>query len=240
MEIVPKISVLKLAEYMVGDVRERANVLSCAMQENKAAAIQYSRGRQEVVKALQSRDPALALADAAQGFREREYSGDWDERDLTNSADALDEIRHHLGSIDLGERFPESRDSWLPLRIGGIEISVVPDLIVRTEQKIGLLKFRFGKTRAMEEKEGEYASTLLRVYLRDLLSDHEYVADHRRCQVVDAFSGNVFTAPRAFQRRMDRLTLGCREFAAQWQAEIARQAEEEIILPAASQPSALN
>lgn len=220
---VPKISVLALAEYLEADIVRRGAIVREARDTNEAAMLRYNRARQRLLQILRSSPPyGVPLADAAERLREQipSASSDWNVSDLELSAEALDRLRDLLPSMDLADRVVRQRRQIAPLDIEHVQVSVAPDLLIRTASdsaRLGAIKFRFSSGREMGDVEGDYASTILRYYLREQLSKSSLDVSYKHCQVVDIFSGTVFQAKRYYKRRMNRVRKACEEFALHWQ-----------------------
>lgn len=232
---IPQIPLLTLAEYMDADIQRRHELVRDCLRDNDAAALRYSRARDAVRAALSEGPPYQPhLAAAAREFENKEPDGKWDKSDLEYSAQGLQHLADVVSHLRLGDRPPRSRRRWPKLLASGVRISVAPDVLIREDAagktKVGALKIRWNQ-RPMSAKEGEFASTILRVSLKNALKGREFSADPRLCQVVDVFSDEVFIAPHAYTRRMNRVEKACEEFRLYWMDRIT-DTSDRTVLPA--------
>lgn len=216
----PQIPLLALAEYLTADIQRRHELVRQCVGTNDAAALRYGRARDAFRKSLAKGPPYPDhLLSEAECLERRVPGGDWDRSDLAFSTMGLRHIANVVSQIRLGDRPPRTRRGWPKLAVAGVEISIAPDALVLKEKsgvtRVGGLKVRWNQ-RPMDKEEGDYASTLLRVSIKGLLKRPEFSADPGLCQIVDAFSEQIFQAPRAYAQRMGRIEKACNEFRLYW------------------------
>jgi hypothetical protein len=106
------------------------------------------------------------------------------------------------------------------LTIEGVDISVAPSLILRgggvEEPRVGAVKLYLVKTNPLDKRSGEYAATILRVFLESRLEGSPLAVDRELCQVADVFASRVFAAPRAYKRRMEDVAVACDSIRRLW------------------------
>ena len=106
------------------------------------------------------------------------------------------------------------------LRIGGVDISVRPELeIVATERggtvSYGLLKLYLGKTYPLDETTAAYVATTVHQYGETHLVPPSSVCQ-KHCYVFDVFQERIYAAPKNFKQRRGDVEADCEEISAQW------------------------
>jgi hypothetical protein len=99
------------------------------------------------------------------------------------------------------------------MTIGGVAVTVFPDLVVRgvTRKRpfVGAFTFRYSKTKSVTEEWGLFSSTILHHFIETHLASEERHAERRYCLFVDVFAGKVFEAPESFKARRKDLEAAC-------------------------------
>lgn len=106
--------------------------------------------------------------------------------------------------------------------IGGVMVTVIPDLIVRgvnrTGPFIGAVKFRYVKTKPMTKKWAAYSTTLLHQFTEMSLCGEEMHADYRQCRYMDVFAGQVHQAPERFKELRKEIRAACEQIRVLWKS----------------------
>jgi hypothetical protein len=104
--------------------------------------------------------------------------------------------------------------------IGGVVVSLYPDLIVRGANRkgpfVGAVKLRYGKTKAITEEWGAFSATILHQFAERHLAGTEVHAERRHCRIVDVFAGKVSEAPESFKARRKDLEAACWNIKSIW------------------------
>jgi hypothetical protein len=104
------------------------------------------------------------------------------------------------------------------MNIGGVEISVRPEVVLNDGNKIvGGVKLYINKGTPLTKESGDYISTILYRYLSETLSTETDV-NRNACMVVDVFGQNIFYAPKAYKRTMNDVEATCIHIAILWEA----------------------
>lgn len=217
----PRISVLKLAEYLVASPIRRRRIIKDQAQPKKKVVAQHRRSRGRIVRLLRKREVTEQnLLSLSEEMSKVVPSSEWDRVDLQNAVQGVDHFRSLVGSLDMGDRVIRQRRRSLPLLVSGVSVSVEPSMIFQKDtgavRAIGALKLSFVKSWRLDAKAGEYGATILRMFLEDRLEGTVARVDPQLCQVVDVFGEQVFIAPKAFKRRMDEVRSACEEIADAW------------------------
>lgn len=218
---IPRISVLKLAEYMgANPVRRRAIVRNQWRPPGQIVPL-YRRAMARALSFFRTGGTDVqSLLSAADELEATAPSSDWDERDRANSAAALRHLAAVAPSLDLGERLLGGRRRLDVFRLAEVDVSVRAQLRVLTYSsgapRVGAIKLAFSKTRSLSADEGERAATLLRHGLMLKLGGGDAEVDPTLCQVVDLFREEVHCAPPSFKRTLQRAEAACEEIRLTW------------------------
>lgn len=211
----PRISITKLAEYLVATAGRRHSIL---VDQKFPAAFKAAKWTEAY--------PATAdvLAHGGDAKLAARYINDWGSRapateleaqQLALWRDAMLTFQSYAGDLELDYPYaPGLAAAYVSL--GGVELSIRPDLLI-TGHEPGAVKLYFGKSSPLTKNaggrigSGTYAAALLHLW-----AERELGASADRCFVLDVLSGELFTAPGKFsQRRKDALA-ACREIAVMW------------------------
>ena len=221
-EVMAKISVNKLGEYMVArsPARRRRIILD---QHQPATFItsRYSAARKAIADFLIDQDhPKLAAA----AVQLRDERGGTDHAHETRQlcADAINSFIDMAPALAIdGVTYSAAPQRPHKLVMAEVEVSVAPDVMlvgtVRRRNLGGALKLYFakGNDKLLLEDGSRYVATAI----------HEWLAGHPHgghaphaayCLSVDVFRGRVTAAPTARIRRLDDLRAACEEIAAGW------------------------
>lgn len=216
----PRVSLLKLAEYMEASAVRRRSIILSQAHPPTPPIIQYRRAEAAIVSFLGRGARSVASLEATiRRLETASPTSELDARDLRNSAAALQHFIGLLPELDLSDRLirlPRRRAAyWL----AGVEVSVQPAAIIRRrgeDTAVGAVKVCFSKSRALPGEEGRYATTVMRAFLEERLAGMPLSVDPSLCQVIDVFSGRVHVAPASYKRRMAAVTAACAEIANGW------------------------
>lgn len=224
MQEQPKMSVNKLGEYMVASPSRRERIVADQKYPQPVRTNVYNEAQK------------IATRFIVGGAKDHDYlsreierlSGDdsgsiWQAQSNLLCADALTSFQEIVDAINTDGLTLQWGDLKPPrLRIGEVEVSVRPEVVVtRTnrfgDQCVGAMKFHFPKTHPLGKKGGEYAASTV----------HQFVTEHPPalgkpdyglCYVVDVSACDMFTAPLAYKRRRADIAAACREIARAWDA----------------------
>ena len=220
----PRISVLKLAEYMGASTLRRRQIVQDQFDPPGQIVPRYRRVRSAVAAYLAkgARDTGILIA-TIHKLERQQADTEWAESDRVNSIAALEHLVALVDQLKLGDRIFVRGMRSDSIRLSGVQVSVVPSVVLLQEgrgEAIGCIKLVLSKTRPISETEGRTAATLLR-YFVDTRGEGDEKAVPRLCQVVDVFNEHVFRAPRSFKRTMREAEAACEEIALVWPGQVA-------------------
>jgi hypothetical protein len=234
INVEPRISATKLAEYIVADPARKETILKNAKRALKSIILQYGRVRHGLSESLVtggiSKDilqkyAAEAQADASRLKREEER---WERADTLRSADAL----IHLATvtdqvvIENAKQIHRPQGGWGRLLIEGVKVSVQPDLVFSIEhrgiRKVGAIILNTAKTDTFTLERvsgrfsiGDYLTVLVYRLLEERLKGSGTPL-HSKCFAVDVFRKKVYSAPAAHKTLLKNIEAACRTIAALW------------------------
>ena len=217
----PRISLLKLAEYLGASVLRRRTIVRGQHEPPRLVVPQYRRVAPAALAFL--RGGAVdreILQRAVQSLEGTKPASEWDERDIRNSIEALKHLAVVAPDLRLADSRVQEPGSPEQMWLAGVEISVRPHArlwrIDSQDSPVGVVKLAFSKTRAIPEREGLRAAALLHYYLDSSLDGDPARAMPELCQVVDVFHDRVFHAPPSYRRALAEAEAACEEIARVW------------------------
>lgn len=219
----PRISVMKLAEYMGADVIRRRAIVRDQYDPPDFKTNLYRRAVSPIVSFLRAGGSDTSVIErAVEELAQTHHSNDRDLADIRNSSAALEHFLRLAPQLHLSGRSLGGRRLAGQMWLVGVEVSVRPHLRswaeVRGRQTVGAIKLSFLKSRAIPEEEAVRAATLMRYYVDQALEGTPAVASPKRCQVVDIFRERVYAAPHSFRRAVQRAEACCAEIHGVWPA----------------------
>lgn len=219
----PRISVTKLGEYMTAGAVRRRSIVRDQKRPRAVIVARYSRARRAIVEHLAAGgQDNNALIDTIEDLEARteETQSKWHAQDQLLSVEALDAFLEVNLPLDTWEvrRCPGNPPK---LQVGGVQISVRPDLLVRGHDRhgepwFGAVKVHISKGFPLNELAAQYSATLLHQWVEQHLSTEHEPANHKACLVLDVFAQTVWTAPRSHRRRRADIAVACEEIALRW------------------------
>lgn len=217
----PRISVNKLGEYLVqADSARRRRIIQDQKQPIGRIVSAYREARDAIVQVLSGAGGPTLLQRATQLAGDRSGTPKAVTNRL-NSALALEKFVDVLNALPDGVVYVAPPRRPPALVIAGVDVSVAPDLLVHgagaSGPTVGALKLHFPKDdeRALGANGSQFVAVLLhRWLLANPVGARRAAPD--LCLSVDVFRQTVHCAPRAQQRRLERIEDGCEEIAARW------------------------
>jgi hypothetical protein len=217
----PRISVNKLGEYMTATPLRRRRIIFDQQRPKTFIVPRYTEAQDAITKYLVrgQRDAGL-LASEIERLSLAPSATEWEAQRKRLCVEALERFLDVADQLHLDEQTLAAGGNDQPrLQVGGLEVSVRPEILVRGTNRSGeaaggALKLYFSKTIPLNQEGGEYVATLVHQFVDTHITPG--LADPRLCQVIDVFGGRVFTAPRAVARRRRDLWAACEEIARAW------------------------
>lgn len=216
----PRISVTKLGEYMTAGVVRRRAIVRDQKRPRAVIVARYSRARRVIVDHLTTGRDKHQLIDTIEDIEGQPTRSKWHAQDQLLSVQALD----HFLDVEL------PFDTWQVRRcpgnppkldVGGVQVSVRPDLLVRGSTAhgspwFGAVKVHLSKGFALNDVSAQYSATALHQWVDQYLATPDSPANPRACLVIDVFAQSVWRAPHAHRRRRAHLEAACEEIASRW------------------------
>lgn len=219
-----RISLNKLGEYMTARGGRRRRIILDQQLPQTYLTSRYAKARSAICSYLKDGD-AEALIATQQALSSSREGTEHQIEVRMNCAEAIDafaRLDRHLGLGNEAE-FYSAPSKPHHLEIGGVDISVAPDVLVRVtrrgREQWGAVKLYFAKGAdyQLQEDGARFVATLL----------HEWCSGTRDGESarpsfslsVDVFRGRVVAAPTARTRRLEDIEASCEEIARAWRPE---------------------
>lgn len=220
LRTIPRISVNKLAEYMLASPSRRRGIIRDQKQPLDFVVARYTPVYEAVAISLVAGGDIGPIRERLKTLYDATPDTVWKAQDMQLSVEALEAFLDFVDEIDLsGFDVSRAPDPSRLMDMGGVELSVRPELHLRDKSGsiAGLLKIYISKTHPLDDEAAQYAGTVVHQYASEVLGNGKPL-DHRQCFVVDLFARTVHVAPRAFKRRRENLLAACEEIAHRWPA----------------------
>lgn len=245
INLAPRISATKLAEYVVADPSRKETITRQAKRAPKAIMIPYTRVRNAFPNSLEPTGISAAFLNARSAEAEADTSKNpWQQDDNIRSAEALKRLAAIADQIECknATRIHRPEGGWGPLMINGVRVSVQPELVFTMNhhgvRKIGAVILNTGKNEnlslarsAQKSTVGDYLTVLLLRMLEARLSSYG-VPLHTRCYAIDIFRDKTYIAPKSYRTLLKHIEASCTMIALQWPTiplEIDSEAESLVV-----------
>ncbi|WP_163778611.1 hypothetical protein [Myxococcus vastator] len=216
----PRVSVNKLGQYLTATPSLRKRIIQGQKHPVDPRHLRYPAAAQAIIEFLCGGRDEVILRYHQRRLLNAQPESDYDAHRLALCAEALQRCLVSAGGLST-QAIASPVDADLPpLALAGVDISVRPDVLLRSVDaqglmRSGLLKLYFSKHTPLDERSGQYIATVLQRYAEERLEQRGPV-DPQLVGVFDVFAGRLFQAPKAQQRRMNDVRLACEEIAARW------------------------
>lgn len=220
----PRISVNKLAEYMVSKAARQRKLL----RDRKYPDPDFQMGmyHKEASEAIASyligdQISTLSIDTQIQIIKQQNPGKIGTQRRLNSNIEAMERFLDMLDDFDFGDNKPALGEHAPPkLTYHNVAISVRPEIILRGEKKgkkiVGAIKLHFAKGFQMDDDAAGYVSASVNEFcIRHVAADDETVSSEL-CQVFDIGSGNIFPGVKSIKRRLQDIEDTCQNIAAIW------------------------
>jgi hypothetical protein len=220
----PKISVNKLAEFMVSKAaRQRKLLRDRKYPDPEFSTGMYHREATEAVARYLISDQITTdpIDSQLQILQQKTPSTIGTQRRLTANVDALERFLDMLDDFDFGDCDTQLGEHAPPkLTFHGVQVSVRPDIILRSKKKgkrvVGAVKLHFPKSFSMTDETAGYVSAAVQEFcIRHVASVDEKV-DPTLCHVLDVGSAQCFPGVKATKARLKDIEDTCRNIADIW------------------------
>jgi len=229
----PRISCAKLGEYMVSSPTRRRRIISDQKWPSDFIAPRYTEAQEVVAGFIRRGGNDISLIECAiDRLLKASAKSKWHEQKNELCIDALKSFMNVAPDLDLrGYALRQTGNRQAKMKMGGVEISVRPELLVRIERKgkpssAGAIKLYFSKNNRLSADAANYVGTMLHEFACEFVPPLETAAPGD-CILIDVFAERIYLAPRATKRRRSELIDGCAEIATMWDS-IAEPKERTI------------
>jgi hypothetical protein len=220
----PRISVNKLAEYMVSKAARQRKLLRDRKYPDPDFQMgMYHKEATEAIAAYLVGDQiSTENIDAQIQIIKQQNPGKiGTQRRLNSNIEAMERFLDMLDDFDFGSHTPMLGAHSPPkLTFHNVAISVRPEIILRGEKKgkkiVGGIKLHFAKGFEMDDDAAGYVSAAVNEFcIRHIAADDEVVLSEL-CQVFDIGSGKIFAGVKSTKRRLQDIEDTCQNIAAIW------------------------
>ena len=218
----PRISVNKLAEYLVANGTRQRSILR-AQKFPSISGMYYAEAAKAVSSCLASNlEDTSRIAHTIRVLEQQSPDKAGAIRRVNSNIDALESFEAMLDDVDLkgataelGEQRPEK------LTMHGVDISVRPEIILRGtgksgKKQVGALKVHFSRTFPLTDVSAGYVAAVLQRYAEDKLIEGDEIVGPTYCFVVDIGSGRVYPSVKSTAARLKAIESDCKNIAAIW------------------------
>lgn len=213
-----RISLNKLAEYMVASPRRRRSIITDQKRPPAFKTARYTEAYAAITAYLVGRaEDDSILRDAIGRLQSSTPATEWEEQRIADCIEAIEAVAEmdgfsFLSGVDL--RLVAQGSS--KLIVGGITVSIRPEIeTVATGRDgsttLGAIKLYISKRTPLNSRTGDYATTLLHQYMSSIGDSAP-----RRCVMLDVFAQSTFEAPQHFTNRRRDIEAACSEIRIAW------------------------
>jgi hypothetical protein len=220
----PRISVNKLAEYMVSKAARQRKLLRDRKYPDPDFQMgMYHKEASEAVAAYLVGDQLNTqnIDTQIQIIKQQNPGKIGTQRRLNSNIEAMERFLDMLDDFDFGDHVP-SLGAHAPqkLTFHNVAVSVRPEIILRGNKKgkkiIGAVKLHFAKAFEMDEEAAGYVSAAVNEFCVRHVADDDETVSSELCQVFDIGSGTIFPGVKSTKRRLQDIEDTCQNIAAIW------------------------
>ena len=220
----PRISVNKLAEYMVSKAARQRKLLKDRKYPDPDFQMgMYHREASEAVARYLVSDQIATdpIDNQISIIKQQTPDKIGTQRRLNSNIEAMERFLEMLDDFDFGDAAPEHGEhAAQKLTFHGVEISVRPEIVLRGTIKgkpvVGGVKMHFAKGFEMTDETAGYVSAAVQEYCQRHLTLDGSIVHSGFCQVFDIGSGNVFDGVKSTKSRLRDIEDTCRNIADIW------------------------
>ncbi|WP_210489645.1 hypothetical protein [Rufibacter aurantiacus] len=214
----PRITVNKMGEYLCAFAARRARIIYDAKYPKDFITTRYSKAETAIKDFFlnENKDSQLILQ-AIDQLSKQKPTNKHQHEVIYSCIEALTEFLKFIGDSDLLEDdrgFFDGISKSASMTISGVKISIRPEILIHDKKEIsGGVKLYFSKSFPLSKTSSEYIGTLLMKYLEQ---EYQKPIKARNCFVIDIFNKTIYTAPKAYIKRLQDIEAACTEISNQW------------------------
>lgn len=217
----PRLSVNKLAQYVTSRAARQNQILRNAKYPPDYITAYYRDAAEAISSFIGGNMVDLGILDRATArLLQAPSSNIQQDRQKSANVDAIETFAGMLDDIDLKGATPSLAPHTAPhVNVGGVAVSVRPDIILRCEKKgsplVGALKLHFPRSEPLDDEQAGYVSAMLHRYLSDHMLD-DGTASTAHCVVIDVASATFHPGVASVKKRMNDIQGSCGHIAQLW------------------------
>jgi hypothetical protein len=215
----PRISVNKLAEYMVATPARRRGIIRDQKVVRDFVVARYQAVYGGIAEALVTHDVG-PLYNRLERLYTASPASTWELQDNQLSVEALELFLQVFDELDLSRYSVDRPIQSLPkMNVSGTEVSVKPCVILREAggvAAVGAVHIYLSKLFSFGDEAGAYATTVVHQYVENHLAEAKVRSSDS--YVVDVFARRIHAGPKSFKRRRNDIAAACEEIAQRWSA----------------------
>jgi hypothetical protein len=217
----PRISVNKLAQYVTSRAARQNQILRNAKFPPDYITTYYRDAAEAIARFLAGGMIDLSILDNSISVLSQKVAGNvYETRRIAGNIDAIETFANLLDDISYGGASAKLGAQKAPhLVLGGVEISVRPEVTLHSTSKagdmVGGIKLHFPKIEPMDEEQANLVSALMSAFCKDhLWKDGAPLPAH--CIVIDLASGKVYPGIKSVKQRLKDIESACGQIATLW------------------------
>lgn len=217
----PKISVNKLGEYLtcINPSRRRKILEEQKYPKKGFGQTRYKEAREAIVKYIISGYDKSIIEDAKNIIKSKTAITDFEKSDKSSSVEVLESVLKTDFPDFKGAKLSRYKGKNPKITLSNVEISIMPDIIVKVKDKIGCLKVHIIKTHPLNSESQKYVSTLLQEFTETYLVDDKQTKPDSKLSVsIDCFGKTHEIAPKSVLLRKSKIQDACKEIASMWES----------------------
>lgn len=221
----PKITVNKLGEYLIANQHRQRQILEQLKypKDNVFGATYYEDARQIVKLFFKSGFNEDVILDGIEGLKGAECPNDYQTNRIKSNISSLEQVLNSKSIIDIEDNveFVDYDGDNEKLIIEGVEISVYPDLLIKSQTRknnyFGALKIHLSKNGNSDFNGGQYIAAILNQYTLNFIKvPSGYAVRNTNCISYDVFSDMFVKCPVGVKTKFRDIEAGCKNIVAIW------------------------
>ena len=217
----PRISVNKLGEYLTSNnPSRRMKILEDQKYpKDSFGPTRYKDAREAIIKYIISGYDKKILKEALVKLNKKTAFSDFEINDKENSIAVVETVLKTKLPVFKGAKLSRYKGRNPKIVNSNVDISIMPDIVVKANGKVGCLKVHIIKTHPLSSEGQKYVSTLLHQFTEENLLDKAHPkADTKLSISIDCFGKTHEIAPTSVMRRKSKIHDACRVIEAIWKS----------------------
>jgi hypothetical protein len=218
----PEISVRYLADFMAASERRRRSIVESCKYRPIARLVQHKEATIAITGAIQKGPVSPKALKEKADFIRNKLASDYFEA-LTNevNADYVEKFSEVVASIKFPDADVSPGKAFAPIKINGVKVRFSPHLLLSrvdkgNKQRRGAFMLRYAKGKPLPPAIGGYQSAAALGLFKEYLAKPGSEPDKSICVTLDAFTGEVYSAPGAAASMFANMKAACSTIAERW------------------------